>query len=94
MTVANYVTQLFPNFDQNDVSRAAAVYTNDTSLVTTNDKAIGIMGECKSFETMLLAIISMLLLQRSSFAQLIYSCSRSKEPPLRYESLAKYLSNP
>ncbi|KAI0782412.1 cephalosporin esterase [Irpex lacteus] len=45
MTVANYVTQLFPNFDQNDINRAATVYTNDAALSTTNDKAIAIMGE-------------------------------------------------
>lgn len=48
MTVANYVTQLFPNFDQNDINRAATVYTNDAALATTNDKAIAIMGECKA----------------------------------------------
>ncbi|KAI0094263.1 cephalosporin esterase [Irpex rosettiformis] len=45
MTVADYVTQLFPKFNAQQIAYATALYTNDTSLETTNDKAIAIMGE-------------------------------------------------
>ncbi|KAI0685456.1 cephalosporin esterase [Cytidiella melzeri] len=45
MTVADYVTQLFPHFSQAQINAAAAQYTNVTSLKTVTDKAIAIYGE-------------------------------------------------
>ncbi|KAI0688126.1 cephalosporin esterase [Cytidiella melzeri] len=45
MTVAEYVTQLFPDFNENEVNDAVAQYSNVSSLDTTIDKTIAIMGE-------------------------------------------------
>ncbi|KAI0347662.1 cephalosporin esterase [Trametopsis cervina] len=45
MTTADYVTQLFPNFNSTEISAAAAQYTNVSDLPTVNDQAIAIMGE-------------------------------------------------
>lgn len=47
MTTAEYVTQLFPNFNSAEISAAAAQYTNVSDLPTVNDQAIAIMGECE-----------------------------------------------
>lgn len=46
MTVQDYVTQLFPEFSQAQFNAAAAQYNNISTLSTTNDKAVAIMGEC------------------------------------------------
>lgn len=45
MTVEDYVTQLFPLFDQEQINATVAQYTG-IGLNTVNDQAIGIMGEC------------------------------------------------
>lgn len=46
LTVQDYVAQMFPQFNQEQITAAAAQYTNDRALATNNDKDIGIMGEC------------------------------------------------
>jgi carboxylesterase type B len=46
-TVSDYVAQLFPNFNESQIKQAVAQYDNVSTLTTTNDKAIAIMGECK-----------------------------------------------
>ena len=46
MTVTDYITQLFPVFDESQINAAVAQYT-DIGLDTVNDQAIAIMGECK-----------------------------------------------
>lgn len=45
-TVSDYVAQLFPNFNESQIEQTAAQYNNVSTLTTTNDKAIAIMGEC------------------------------------------------
>ena len=47
MTVTDYVTQLFPLFNQAQINEAVRQYTNVSGLETVNDQAIAIMGECK-----------------------------------------------
>lgn len=48
MTVTDYVTQLFPEFNETQINDTASLYNNISTLHTTNDKASGIMGECAS----------------------------------------------
>ncbi len=48
MTVPEYIAQLFPNFNSTQLSDAAAQYENVSTLPTTNDKAVAIVGECTS----------------------------------------------
>ncbi|KAI0782410.1 cephalosporin esterase [Irpex lacteus] len=45
MTVPDYIAQLFPNFNSTQLSDAAAQYENVSTLPTTNDKAVAIVGE-------------------------------------------------
>lgn len=45
ITVEDYVTQLFPLFNQEQIKATVAQYTG-IGLNTVNDQAIGIMGEC------------------------------------------------
>lgn len=46
LTVTEYVTQLFPQFNQAQIKEAVRHYTNISGLETVNDQAIEIMGEC------------------------------------------------
>ncbi|EJC97368.1 alpha/beta-hydrolase [Fomitiporia mediterranea MF3/22] len=46
MTATDYVTQLFPLFNQAQIEETVQQYTN-IGLNTVNDQAIAIMGECK-----------------------------------------------
>ena len=45
MDLTNYVTQLFPHFNDKQIQGTVAQYTG-IGLDTVNDQAVGIMGEC------------------------------------------------
>ena len=46
MELKNYVTQLFPQFNDKQLQDTVAQYTG-IGLDTVNDQAVGIMGECQ-----------------------------------------------
>ena len=46
ITLADYVTQLVPQFNESQIQATVARYTN-IGLDTVLDQAIGVMGECK-----------------------------------------------
>ena len=46
MDLTNYVTQLFPHFNDKQIQDTVAQYTG-IGLDTVNDQAVGIMGECQ-----------------------------------------------
>lgn len=46
MTLTNYVTQLFPLFNDEQIQTAIQNYEN-IGLETVNDQAIAVMGECE-----------------------------------------------
>ena len=45
MNITNYVTQLFPQFNDNQIQDTVAQYTG-AGLDTAFDQAVAIMGEC------------------------------------------------
>lgn len=47
ITVTDYITQLVPDFNEQQIQEAVAQYTNVPGLNTVNDQAIAIMGECE-----------------------------------------------
>jgi hypothetical protein len=47
ITVAQFVAGVFRNFNQTLINATVAQYNNVPGLVTTNDKAVGIFGECE-----------------------------------------------
>ena len=47
MTITDYVTQLVPQFNEQQIQEAVAQYTNVPGLNSVNDQAIAIMGECE-----------------------------------------------
>ena len=46
LTLTDYVTQLFPLFDSEQIQTAVQNYEN-IGLETVNDQAIAVMGECE-----------------------------------------------
>lgn len=47
MTVTDYVTQLFPLFNEKQIQQTVKTYTGVPGLTTVFDQAVAIMGECK-----------------------------------------------
>ena len=88
MTITDYVTQLVPDFNQQQIDEAVALYTNVPGLDTVNDQAIAIMGECEHHCHALIGFyISPCIRQRSSSAPHISFCKTSKGPGSRPNSL-------
>ena len=82
MTVTDYVTQLFPLFNERQIHGAVQQYTN-IGLNTVNDQAGAIMGECKGRTTSECCKLSNLALQRSSFVQRIGFLPRFRDVRIR-----------